>query len=197
MTLAFAADAQAYSSYMSRIPNTPNSCNTCHSYGGGSPRNAFGLAFDGNGLVWSDALANADSDSDGQSNGEELGDPCGIWSQGETPARSNDLSNPGDVGSTSVDGMAGSLLWFFDNDGDQVGDDDTTQQSCTAPDGYVALGGDCNDGDSGLGAISADLDCDGLLNDADDDADGDSVASADDCDDADANLGATSADLDC
>ena len=107
LTLAFAADAQAYSSYMSRIPNTPNSCNTCHSYGGGSPRNAFGLAFDSNGLVWTDALANADSDSDGQSNGEELGDPCGIWSQGETPARSNDLSKPGDVGSTSADGMAG------------------------------------------------------------------------------------------
>ena len=56
---------------------------------------------------------------------------------------------------------------------------------------------DCDDADATLGPVSADLDCDGLLNAADDDADGDGVLASGDCDDLDASVGAISVDLDC
>jgi len=41
--------------------------------------NAFGGAFIAAGLVWSRELCEADSDGDGYTNGEELGDPCCLW----------------------------------------------------------------------------------------------------------------------
>ena len=44
--------------------------------GGGGARNAFGSAFKDAGPSWTTAFCEADSDGDGQSNGEELGDPC-------------------------------------------------------------------------------------------------------------------------
>ncbi len=55
----------------------------------------------GNGVDWS-ALYDLDSDGDGQSNGEELGDPCGEWDGGAAP-RTTDISNPGLVEDTSAD----------------------------------------------------------------------------------------------
>lgn len=39
-------------------------------------------------------------------------------------------------------------LWYLDQDGDLVGDENSTQAACTQPDGYVATGGDCDDLDS-------------------------------------------------
>ncbi len=65
------------------IPNgTTFSCNTCHTSGGGTPRNPFGLAVQaitGSSAVafWSPTLAALDSDGDGFTNGQELGDPDG------------------------------------------------------------------------------------------------------------------------
>ena len=46
------------------------------STGGGGARNAFGLAFASAGRSWTADLCAADTDSDGKTNGEELGDPC-------------------------------------------------------------------------------------------------------------------------
>ena len=40
-------------------------------------------------------MCRLDSDGDGQTNGEELGDPDCSWTTGSTPSRSNDLSHPG------------------------------------------------------------------------------------------------------
>ena len=65
------------------LPNSPASCNTCHTTGGGTPRNAFGLAVQslvtpgGREAFWGPSLAALDSDGDGFTNGQELGDPDG------------------------------------------------------------------------------------------------------------------------
>ncbi len=107
-TVAFvglAPAASATSTYMSQIPNAPNSCDTCHTNGGGSARNDFGLDVEANivsaAVDWS-SVYSLDSDGDGQTNGEELGDPCGIWSTGDPP-RSTDISDPADDTDTSAD----------------------------------------------------------------------------------------------
>jgi hypothetical protein len=36
----------------------------------------------------------ADSDGDGFSNGDEMGDPCCTWVAGGTPLRNTNLANP-------------------------------------------------------------------------------------------------------
>ena len=80
------------------------SCSNCHfNPGGGGRRNPFGLAVEelvtpgGMQVFWGPALAALDSDGDGVSNGEELGDPEGQWVEGDPapgdPAR---VTNPGD-----------------------------------------------------------------------------------------------------
>ena len=63
--------------------------------GGGFPRNPFGLDFAKNGFKWSAALCAKDSDGDGRTNGEELGDPGCLWQQGQTPTRSHNITHPG------------------------------------------------------------------------------------------------------
>jgi len=62
---------------------------------GGGANNIFGLDFKANDFKWDKCLCETDSDSDGKSNGEELGDPDCTWTPGQTPSRSNDLSHPG------------------------------------------------------------------------------------------------------
>jgi dopamine beta-monooxygenase len=47
--------------------------------------NQFGMDFRAEGSKWTKALCEKDSDCDGFSNGEELGDPSCIWIEGETP----------------------------------------------------------------------------------------------------------------
>ncbi len=100
-----ASSANARGEYVSELPNAPNGCNTCHTNGGGSPRNDFGLDAEdnivGGAVDWS-ALFSLDSDGDGQTNGQELGDPCGTWTDGDAP-RTTDLSDPADSGDTSAD----------------------------------------------------------------------------------------------
>ena len=43
-----------------------------------------------------------DADSDGQTNGLELGDPCCVWSEGAVPAFTADISHPGLANSTTT-----------------------------------------------------------------------------------------------
>mmetsp|Transcript_120494 Transcript_120494/g.351957 ORF Transcript_120494/g.351957 Transcript_120494/m.351957 type:complete len:614 (-) Transcript_120494:395-2236(-) len=47
------------------------------------PLNPFGQALKNADFRWSEALCNADSDGDGFTNGEELGDPCCVWREGD------------------------------------------------------------------------------------------------------------------
>jgi|GEM_PF-793757 len=99
--------ASAFSGYVSDVPNgSVTGCNTCHTAGGGTARNAFGLDVAANltplqNVDWA-ALYDLDSDGDGQTNGEELGDPCGAWTGGPAP-RTTDISQPGNINSTSAD----------------------------------------------------------------------------------------------
>lgn len=97
VALTFASvDADARSFRRDQVPNGSDSnasCGTCHlSRSSGGPRNVFGqLVFDmymtpqsalGD-VEWGPALARLDSDGDGYTNGEELGDPDGLWSIGD------------------------------------------------------------------------------------------------------------------
>ncbi len=91
-----------------RVDQIPNgikfNCLNCHiSAFGGGPRNLFGQAVEqlvspgGTQEFWSPALAKLDSDGDGVTNGQELGDPNGTWKTGQPRPGNLDLvSNPGD-----------------------------------------------------------------------------------------------------
>jgi hypothetical protein len=70
---------------------------------GGGTRNAYGAAFEAAGFQWTAALCAADSDGDGFSNGEELGDPACVWLVGAIPSRVADISHPGFPDSTPVE----------------------------------------------------------------------------------------------
>jgi hypothetical protein len=73
--------------------------NTLRSTGRGSslsPENSFSLALTAAGNAWTFTLCKADTDGDGFTNGEELGDPECVWTPGQVPARTTDISNPGE-----------------------------------------------------------------------------------------------------
>jgi len=85
--------------YQAKIPNgnkVPNPCNPSQVWGGvghqsaagGDARNPFGLDFAANNHVWNAALCGKDSDGDGKTNGQELGDPNCSWTEGGTPSGS-------------------------------------------------------------------------------------------------------------
>ncbi|KAF0738687.1 hypothetical protein DYB37_009699 [Aphanomyces astaci] len=75
---------------------------------GGGDRNAFGKDFSSAGS-WTVALCKLDSDGDGLTNGQELGDPCCVWVKGTTPNQTVALSNPGLTGSTRDRALATSV----------------------------------------------------------------------------------------
>eukprot|EP01134_Creolimax_fragrantissima_P002778 CFRG2778T1 len=65
--------------------------------GGTFPNNQFGLDFQSADHIWTVDLCNMDSDGDGATNGQELGDPCCEWVMGEIPeyADAEYLGHPG------------------------------------------------------------------------------------------------------
>ncbi|KAI0564970.1 hypothetical protein FGB62_22g469 [Gracilaria domingensis] len=106
VALALAAQAAAHPEFLRRIPNgdahgKEGTGITCRYLGHencfpGAERNPFGLDFKEAGLRWTKELCEKDSDDDGVSNGEELGDPCCLWSESDpTEVRLNMLSHPG------------------------------------------------------------------------------------------------------
>ncbi len=94
-------NAHAYQTYVALNPNgasvgRPPVAAIGHiATSGGGNRNAYGIAFAANGHKWSKDLCLQDSDGDGYTNGFELGDPCCIWVQGQTPQITDDISHPG------------------------------------------------------------------------------------------------------
>ncbi|KAJ8300555.1 hypothetical protein KUTeg_022074 [Tegillarca granosa] len=114
---------QCFPDFRNRIPNgnnVPNPCDASQvwigvghkSSGGGGKENPFGIDFESEGKVriffhmhkqivfyilqkWTESLCNMDSDGDGQTNGQELGDPDCTWSTGEKPYRTINISHPG------------------------------------------------------------------------------------------------------
>ncbi len=101
-------------------------------------------------------------------------------------------------------GALGGSTWYVDADGDGWGVTTGSVVSCSAPSGYAAVDGDCNDDPAAGGADQypgatetwydgIDQDCDGF----DDDQDEDGALLADDCDDLDAASTIVSEDGDC
>ncbi|KAL3870626.1 hypothetical protein ACJMK2_038674 [Sinanodonta woodiana] len=95
-----------YQMYQSSIPNgeiVPHPCKVNYIWRGvghknalgGGERNPFGLDFYKAGKQWTKALCQLDSDGDGKTNGQELGDPNCVWSPGHSPLKSVGLTHPG------------------------------------------------------------------------------------------------------
>jgi hypothetical protein len=122
----------------------------------------------------------ADADGFGTASDTQTGcnAPPGYVSQGGDCNDSNNSINP--TAAETCDGLdndcdqqtdEGSIgqTWYRDADGDGYGIAADTQQACTAPAGYVATSGDCDDTDAGVnpGATETcnakDDDCDGEI----------------------------------
>ncbi|XP_048241391.1 dopamine beta-hydroxylase-like isoform X1 [Haliotis rufescens] len=108
-----------YVSYRDSIPNGRNVPHPCvsgemwqgvgHSNpAGGGDRNQFGIDFASQGRTWAN-VCNMDSDGDGMTNGQELGDPQCIWTTGATPARTTELTHPGFCDTSSSQTCAGLI----------------------------------------------------------------------------------------
>lgn len=82
---------------------------------GGGALNAFGEAFEKAGFKWTTELCRADSDGDGRSNGEELGDPCCVWKNtyGNFPTFSEGISHPGDASKAVIDAILEQYVCGF------------------------------------------------------------------------------------
>ncbi|KAK6190938.1 hypothetical protein SNE40_002698 [Patella caerulea] len=100
------AYANAYAGHQEKIPNgdhVPHPCKPNFIWkgvghlkmGGGGDRNSFGEAFAAAGHTWTKALCQADSDGDGKTNGEELGDPQCTWKSGTVPDEVTGITHPG------------------------------------------------------------------------------------------------------
>ncbi|ETL47415.1 hypothetical protein F441_02979, partial [Phytophthora nicotianae CJ01A1] len=106
--------AQAMPIFVSRIPNGENvpgvkALGHEDTIGEDTTRNVFGIAFEEVSMEWTKELCEADSDEDGQTNGQELGDPCCIWKEGDTALWTVGVSHPGDDSKTSDDSHWASL----------------------------------------------------------------------------------------
>jgi hypothetical protein len=106
--MALAGSAHAQADYVNYLPNgLLNNCQNCHPGGDTAQLNLFGQA--SSNLVgqpttdWWPALVDLDSDGDLQTNGQEMGDPCGDWLIGLDPPRTTAISNPGDAADQSAD----------------------------------------------------------------------------------------------
>ncbi|KAK7475230.1 hypothetical protein BaRGS_00033534, partial [Batillaria attramentaria] len=62
---------------------------------GAGHRNPFGEDFDAAGQTWTESLCGKDSDGDGKTNGQELGDPDCTWTPNTVPKVTSGLSHPG------------------------------------------------------------------------------------------------------
>jgi hypothetical protein len=105
LCLSLWSSLEARSFRVSQIPNGNNfGCQNCHlSAGGGGTRNGFGNAVfskigSSSSPFWDASFASMDSDGDGFTNGEELGDINGDFSLD----RSTGISNPGNASSLPV-----------------------------------------------------------------------------------------------
>lgn len=104
--LMWTSQAEARPGRVSQVPNNEFSCGLCHAGGGTGPRNDFGLDVEGTmtepgpaGQVQWSEIFNLDSDGDGCTNGQELGDPNGEWKIGD-PNPDGTISDPSDEGSS-------------------------------------------------------------------------------------------------
>ncbi|GMF29791.1 unnamed protein product [Phytophthora lilii] len=102
------ADESLY--FVKRIPNGANvegfpALGHADGTGKKSATNSFGKAFDRASNKWTVALCEDDTDGDGQTNGQELGDPCCVWTEGSDPLWTTGISHPSNKDSTSDEAL--------------------------------------------------------------------------------------------
>lgn len=101
-----APQGHAYPTYQESLPNGGNLPHPCKpnyrwpgvghlSPLGGGALNPFGEDFKRQGYVWTLQLCQMDSDGDGMTNGQELGDPQCTWQPGQIPQEVKGTSHPG------------------------------------------------------------------------------------------------------
>ena len=74
--------------------------------------NPFGIALRNNNYTWTESLCRNDSDGDGLTNGEELGDPDCIWMIGNPPNRTTNITHPGICDPVNADQCYGKQDWL-------------------------------------------------------------------------------------
>jgi hypothetical protein len=164
------------------------------------------------------AIPEIDEDGDGSPSSEDCDDNDASRAPGLAETCDGVDNNCDDA----VDEGMGSV-WYADGDTDGFGDDNNTTTACEAPTGFVAQGGDCDDGDNTVYPDAAerceglDNDCDGAIDedvqtswfrDADSDGHGDAASplescdppagyasSSDDCDDSRAEVSPSDAEI--
>jgi hypothetical protein len=92
----------AYGKYIKLLPNggdIPDNDNIGHLNAAGTAGvSVFGKAFKAAGNSWNTALCQADTDGDGFTNGQEMGDPCCTWTPTSTASLVTEgLSDPNDA----------------------------------------------------------------------------------------------------
>ncbi|XP_046368389.2 tyramine beta-hydroxylase-like isoform X2 [Haliotis rufescens] len=103
--LLLVATTSAYRFYQDEIPNgnhVPHPCKPNYLWWGvghanplgGGLKNPFGQDF-ARYHSWTPELCRLDSDGDGMTNGQELGDPECIWTKGTFPSTSSGITHPG------------------------------------------------------------------------------------------------------
>ncbi|XP_048245120.1 tyramine beta-hydroxylase-like isoform X1 [Haliotis rufescens] len=103
--LMLMATATAFRFYQDEIPNgdhVPHPCKPNYLWWGvghanplgGGPKNPFGQDF-ARYHSWTEELCRLDSDGDGMTNGQELGDPNCVWTKGNLPQESTSITHPG------------------------------------------------------------------------------------------------------
>ncbi len=80
-------------------------------------------------------------------------------------------------GDTDEDSAVDAPTWYLDADADGYGLDSSTLVQCTAPSGYAALGGECDDTDAAVNPAATEV-CDGIDNDCEGTVDGADAADA-------------------
>ncbi|EEY67364.1 uncharacterized protein PITG_04381 [Phytophthora infestans T30-4] len=125
---------QGYAKYVKLVPNggnVPDNSNIGHlDPAGETGLSKFGEAFSTAGNAWAAALCQEDTDGDGFTNGQELGDPCCTWTSGTAGLVTDGVSDPSDASKTptSSELKAGcssggtSTSANFTGSGDSVGD---------------------------------------------------------------------------
>ncbi|KAE9012304.1 hypothetical protein PR003_g14904 [Phytophthora rubi] len=104
------AHIDAHEMYVSMIPNgasVPGVKALGHvNPNGDGTVNGFGEDFASSFYVWTKELCNKDSDGDGQTNGQELGDPCCEWDLLSLSARwTEGVSHPGNASYTADESL--------------------------------------------------------------------------------------------
>jgi len=155
-------------SFATNSVGTERYCITCHDNadGGGACAtppclNPFGTAFNMNGRRWDETLAALDSDSDGYTNGEELGDPAGTWRPG--------MADPGQCDCATRPGFASFTPGDADSDGDTyccVGTDTNGDGDCLDA-GEHDMSYDCDEMNAMVSPGAAEMCTNAIDNDCD------------------------------